>query len=296
MKVLQRLGRNSNRERVIMVFLFVFGLLFLLPLIVTFSSSLMSEAEILLSYGTKPTLFDLMEGAVEKFRQIRLIPSAITFDQYKEVLLNQPSFMVLLTNSIKITLPVIIGNLFFSMLTAYGFTIWRWRFKEALFMVYIIVMLMPLQAVLVPNYIVADLLRIKTSYLAIILPGIFSPFGVFLMRQSMKTIPPAYFEAARIDGAGNWHIFLHIVLPQLKSSIAALSMLMFIEYWNLVEQAVIFINDYSREPLSVYLSRIADGRMGLIFAASCVYMFLPLWFLMLGQKDLEKGIELSGVK
>ena len=73
-------------------------------------------------------------------------------------------------------------------------------------------------------------------------------------------------------------------------------MLMFIEYWNVVEQAVIFIDDFRKEPLSVYLSRLAEGRTGLIFAASCIYMFLPLWFLFSGQKDLEKGIELSGVK
>lgn len=116
------------------------------------------------------------------------------------------------------------------------------------------------------------------------------------MRQSMKVIPPAYFEAARMDGAGNWYIFRQIIVPQMKSSMAALMMLTFIEYWNLVEQAVVFIDDYAREPLSVYLSRIAEGRMGLVYAASCVYMFLPFWFLMLGQKDLEKGIELSGVK
>ena len=63
-----------------------------------------------------------------------------------------------------------------------------------------------------------------------------------------------------------------------------------------MEQAVIFIDDFTLEPLSVYLSRLADGRTGLIFAASCVYMFLPLWFLFSGQLDLEKGIELSGVK
>ena len=290
------LSSSKKRERIVMAVLSVFGLMFLLPLIITFSNSLMTESDIVLLYGARATLFDLMDGVVEKYRQIKLIPSTITFAQYKEVLVNQPFFMVLLTNSIKITLPVIAGNLFFSMLTAYGFTIWQWRYKEALFMVFIIVMLMPLQAVLVPNYIVADLLGIKTSYLAIILPGIFSPFGVFLMRQSMKTIPSAYFEAARMDGASNWHIFLYVVLPQLKPAIAALSMLMFIEYWNLVEQAVIFIDDYAREPLSVYLSRLAEGRMGIIFAASCVYMFLPLWFLLLGQKDLEKGIELSGVK
>ena len=73
-------------------------------------------------------------------------------------------------------------------------------------------------------------------------------------------------------------------------------MLTFIEYWNVAEQAVIFIDDYRLEPLSVYLSRLSDGRNGLIFAASCVYMFLPIWFLLSGQKELEKGIELSGVK
>jgi len=82
----------------------------------------------------------------------------------------------------------------------------------------------------------------------------------------------------------------------MKSPVAALLMLMFVEYWNLVEQAVIFIEDYAREPLSVFLSRIAEGRISLVFAASCVYMFLPLWFLLLGQEDLEKGIELSGVR
>ncbi|MCL1816435.1 MAG: carbohydrate ABC transporter permease [Clostridiales bacterium] len=288
--------RQRRKERWKMAILLAGGLLFLLPLAVTFTNSLMTEAEIVLNYGTKLTLFDLMDSLTEKFRQIKLIPEQISFLQYFEVLLNQPTFLLLLTNSLKITLPVILGNLFFSMFTAYGFTIWRFKYKEALFMVFIVVMLMPLQAVLVPNYIIADILHLKASYLAIILPGVFSPFGVFLMRQSMKTIPLAYFEAARIDGANNWQVFFQIVIPQLKSSIAALTMLMFIEYWNLVEQAVIFIDDYAREPLSVYLSRIAEGRIGLVFAASCVYMFLPLWFLLLGQKDLEKGIELSGVK
>jgi len=284
------------KERIITFILFCIGLLFLLPLIVTLTNSFMAEAEIALNYTSELTTFDLVDGIVEKFQQIKLIPEQVGFWQYTQVLINQPSFLILLTNSLKITFPVVLGSLIVSLFTAYGFTIWEWKYKEIVFMVYIVVMLMPLQAVLVPNYIIADILHIKDSYLAIILPGIFSPFGVFLMRQSMKVIPPAYFEAARMDGANNWYIFWHIIMPQMKSSMAALIMLTFIEYWNLVEQAVIFIDDYAREPLSVYLSRIAEGRMGLVFAASCVYMFLPFWFLMLGQKDLEKGIELSGVK
>lgn len=272
------------------------GVLFLLPLIVTFTNSFMTEAEIALNYTSKLNVFDLMDGIAENFMRIRLIPQRVSADQYKEVLVDQPSFLILLMNSLKITLPVTFGSLLVSLSAAYGFTVWNWKHKEAVFTVYVVVMLMPLQAVLVPNYIIADLLQIKDSYLAIILPGIFSPFGVFLLRQSMKALPPAYFEAARMDGASDFAVFCHIVVPQMKSSIAALCMLNFIEYWNLVEQAVIFIDDYAKEPLSVYLSRLAEGRMGLVFAASCVYMFLPLWFLTLGQRDLEKGIELSGVK
>jgi multiple sugar transport system permease protein len=237
-----------------------------------------------------------MNGVTDKFQSINLIPREVGLWQYIDVLINQPSFIILLTNSVKIAAPVLCGNLIISMMTAYGFTINTWKIKEVIFSIYIIVMLMPLQAVLVPNYIIADILGIKESYLAIILPGIFSPFGVFLMRQSMKALPAAYFEAAKIDGASNWYMFIHIVVPQMKSSVAALLMLMFIEYWNLVEQAVIFISDYARQPLSVFLSRIAEGRIGLVFAASCVYMFLPFWFLTIGQKDLERGIELSGVK
>jgi len=274
----------------------VIGLLFLAPLIITLTNSFMTENEIAMSYTSRLTVFDIVNGVTEKFQKISLIPREAGLWQYMDVLVNQPAFLILLTNSIKITAPVLLGNLIVSLLTAFGFTVCTWRFKEALFTVYVVVMLMPLQAVLVPNYIIADMLGIKESYLAIILPGIFSPFGVFLMRQSMKALPVAYFEAARIDGAGNGYIFRRIVLPQMKSSIAALLMLMFIEYWNLVEQAVIFIRDYTKEPLSVYLSRISEGRIGLVFAASCVYMFLPFWFLTVGQKDLERGIELSGVK
>jgi multiple sugar transport system permease protein len=241
-------------------------------------------------------VFDIANGVTEKFRQFNLIPRDAGLWQYIDVLINQPAFLILLTNSIKLTAPVLAGNLLVSLLTAFGFTVCTWKIKEAIFSIYIIVMLMPLQAVLVPNYIIADILGTKGSYLAIILPGVFSPFGVFLMRQSMKALPAAYFEAARIDGAGNWYIFRHIVVPQMKSPMAALLMLMFIEYWNLVEQAVIFIGDYTKEPLSVFLSRISEGRIGLVFAASCVYMFPPFWFLTVGQKDLERGIELSGVK
>jgi len=274
----------------------ILSVIFMFPLLVTFTNSFMSEVEISLNYTTNLSVFDVVEGTTRKFVNFTLIPQEVTLVQYKAVLFEQPAFTSLLLNSVKITLPVVVGNVLVSLLCAYAFTVWQYKHKEKVFFIYIIVMLMPLQAVLVPNYIMADWLNIKDNYLAIILPGIFAPFGVFLLRQIMKTIPKEYFEAAKMDGAGDWYIFWRIVLPQMKSGIAALAILVYIEYWNLVEQAIVFIKDYYREPLSVFLSRMADGQIALVLAASCVFMFLPIWFLAVGRKNLEKGIELSGVK
>ena len=272
------------------------SVLFLLPLIVTFTNSFMGEIEIALNYSGKLSLFDLAEGISSAFIKLKLIPAEATLKQYKSVLISDPTFLVLLSNSIKLTVPVVIGNIIVSTLASYGFILWKFKYKEIIFYIYITIMLMPMQAVLVPNFIAAGKLGIQESYLAIILPGVFSPFGTFLLRQNMKSIPKSYLESAEIDGASHMSVFINIVLPQMKSGIAALAMLTFIEYWNIVEQAIIFIKDYTKEPLSVYLSRIAEGRISIIFAASCVYMAIPLWTLVFGREDLERGIEMSGVK
>ena len=276
--------------------LVMIGAVFMFPLMVTFTNALMSEQEIAIHYTTNLSTFDIIGGVHQRFISFRLIPSEITFAQYRAVLIDQPTFLMLMVNSIRITAPIVFGNLLVSLLTAYGFTCWRFKHKEILFYIYIVVMLMPLQAVLVPNFIVADWLGISRSPWAIIWPGIFAPFGTFLLRQCMKAIPEACYEAAKIDGASEWDIFVSIVIPQMKSGMAALMMLVFIDYWNVVEQAVIFIRDFTMEPLSVFLSRLADGRIGLIFAASCVYMIFPFLWLLFGQEHLEKGIELSGMK
>jgi len=284
------------RRGITLSILVLAGIGFLFPLVITFTNSFMSEQEIAINYTTNLSIFDILEGVYRRFVSTRLIPTEVTLSQYQTVLIDQPSFLLLLLNSVRITAPVLIGSVVISLLTAYGFTCWQYKHKEAIFFIYVVVMLMPLQAVLVPNFIIAEQLGITRSYWAIIWPGIFAPFGTFLLRQSMKAIPMANYEAARMDGASELYIFLFIVLPQMKSGIAALSMLVFIEYWNLVEQAVIFIRDYRLEPLSVFLSRIGEGQIALIFAASCVYMFFPFLWLLIGQEHLQKGIELSGVK
>lgn len=281
---------------IIISVLTLLSVIFLFPLLVTISNSFMPSSEILTNYTSKLSVFDVIDGITKKFINIKLLPNMFTASQYNEVLIDQPSYLMLMMNSLKITIPVVIGNVIVSLFSAYGFTIWKFKYKEAVFLLYIIVMLMPLQAVLVPNFIVADKLGIRENYLAFILPGIFSPFGTFLLRQTMKAIPYEYLEAAKMDGDNDFKILINIIIPQMKSGLAALAMLVFIEYWNIVEQVVIFVKDYYKEPLSVFLSRISQDNIRIVFAASCIYMFLPFYFLVIGQKNLEKGIELSGIK
>lgn len=269
----------------------VISLIYLLPLLISFTNSFMGQTEISRNYST---VEDLMDKGT-KYIDMNLIPERASLSQYKELLLESPTYLNMFWNSVKLALPVVLGHLAVSSIAAYAFTVLRFKGKEILFFFYIIVMLLPLQVTLMPNYLVADVLNLN-SYLAIILPGIFHPFGTFLLRQQMKMIPEAYIESARMDGAGHMRIFFSVVLPMVKSGLAATAMLTLIDYWNLIDQAVVFIQDNEKQPLSMFLASINAEGLGVSFAGACFYAVPVLIVLFFGQKQLKEGIQLSGVK
>lgn len=282
--------KNPSQKIIFRFALVVFSLTALIysyPLMITFTNSFMSGSEIMGHYA--PTAED---GIIE----MNLIPDSITFQQYNQILFQTPFYLNMFWNSLKITVPVVLGQLIVSATAAYAFTVLQFKYKERLFFIYIVVMLLPLQVTLMPNYVIADALHMTDSYLAIILPGIFNPFGTFLLRQFMKSIPKAYLESAQIDGAGHLRIFFSIVLPMVKSGIAAVAMLTFVEYWNLIDQAVIFIQDKNAQPLSLFLANINQSQIGISFASSCFYVIPVLIILYYGQDYLKEGIGLSGLK
>lgn len=259
------------------------------PLIITFTNSFMSSTEVERNYNVS----GMEEGS---YVDMNLIPEKVTLSQYAELLFDSPVYLNMYWNSVKITVPIVVGQIIVSTLAAYAFTVLKFKGKELLFFLYIIVMLLPLQVTLMPNYIVADWLGITDSYLAIILSGIFNPFGVFLLRQFMKSLPDAYLEAAKIDGAGHGTIFISIILPMIKPGIAATAMLTLLDYWNLVDQAIIFIQDSEKQPLSTFLAQINNGDIGLAFAGSCFYAVPMLLVLLYGQEHLKQGIAITGIK
>lgn len=222
--------------------------------------------------------------------------AGFTLKQYRQILIETPVYLNLFWNSVGITVCVLIGSIVVSLFGAYGFTVLSFRGKEILFFVYLVVMLLPLQVTLMPNYMVAAFFGIEKSYLAIILPAVFSPFGVFLLRQQMKLLPAECVEAAKIDGAGAGQIFVFIFLPLVKSGIAALAMLLAIEYWNLIDQAIIFIKEAERYPLSVFLARVNDSSLGVSQAAAVFYSVPILALLFYGHEYLKEGIGLMDVQ
>lgn len=263
--------------------------IYMAPLIITFTNSFMSSTEVERNYNVS----GMEEGS---YVDMNLIPEKVALSQYAELLFDSPVYLNMFWNSVKITVPIVVGQIIVSTLAAYAFTVLKFKGKELLFFLYIIVMLLPLQVTLMPNYIVADWLGITDSYLAIILSGIFNPFGVFLLRQFMKSLPDAYLEAAKIDGAGHGTIFISIILPMIKPGIAATAMLTLLDYWNLVDQAIIFIQDSEKQPLSTFLAQINNGDIGLAFAGSCFYAVPMLLVLLYGQEHLKQGIAITGIK
>jgi multiple sugar transport system permease protein len=236
------------------------------------------------------------QRGVMNFVRMTLIPSFVTLGQYFRLLFETPMYLGLFWNSVILTVPIVIGQLIISVPGAYAFEVSKFKYKEAVFFVYIVVMLMPLQVTLMPNFIVADFFNIRESYLAIILPGIFNPFGVFLIRQFIKGMPREYIEAMKIDGAGHLTIIMSLALPLIKSAIAAVVILTFVEYWNIVDQAIVFIRDASSEPLSLFLSRLSVANPDLIFAASVFYMLPAVLLFLFGQEHMVEGISLSGIR
>ncbi|MGQ7886232.1 carbohydrate ABC transporter permease [Paenibacillus sp. WC2504] len=268
----------------------VIAFMLLFPIVITFTNSLMTTQEISINYSTIGQM-----NKEARFVNIKLLPDQVTLDQYGKVLVGSPRYLGMFWNSVFMVVPIIAGQTLVASLAAYAFSKLRFRGREPLFLVYVFTMLMPFQVTLVPNYMMADKLGLLNSPSAIILPGIFAAFGVFMLRQFMLEIPYAYMEAAKIDGAGHLRIFYTIIVPMITPGLAALILLLFVDYWNMVEQPIVFLEDPFKQPLSVYLSRIS-GEPGIAFAASVLYMAPMVLLFLYAESYFIEDIQLSGLK
>jgi len=282
-------------KTVLTVFAVVFALGFLMPTVLTITNSFMAQSEITANYGV---IFESgSSGYMSETVKLKMIPDMVSFSQFMTVLFNSPEYLLKFWNSVILVFPIVIFQVGIAALAAYSFARYRGRFKEILLFVYIILMLMPYQVTLVPNYIVSGWLNILDTNWAIWLPGIMTPFSVFLLTKFMRRVPISHVEAAKLEGANEWQIFSRIYLPMCKGALYSVAILVFIDYWNMVEQPIILLSDVEKHPLSIYLSRINVGEVGVAFAVAAIYMIPPLLLFLHGEKHLIEGITQSeGIK
>ncbi|MBQ3517449.1 MAG: carbohydrate ABC transporter permease [Lachnospiraceae bacterium] len=273
----------------------IFAILFLLPTVLTITNSFMSQSEISANYGK---IFETTDNGGKVFVaetvNLKFVPDMVTFQQYITVLLKSPEYLFKFWNSVIYTVVIVVFQLVVAMLASYAFMRYKGRLKEIIFFLYIIVTLMPYQVTLVPNFLVADWLGMIDTRWAIWMPGIFSPFAVYLLTKYMKRIPSSIIEAARVDGAGEWQIFRHICLPLCKGALYSVAILVFIDFWNMVEQPLILLTNADLHPLSIFLSKINAGEIGLAFAVATVYMVPSLLVFLYGEDYLVEGITYQG--
>ena len=273
----------------------IFAMVFLTPIVLTITNSFMSQTEINANYGAIFARSD--KGGkifISEAVHLKFFPDIVSFSQYITVLFKSPEYLFKFWNSVILVAPIVVFQLLVALFAAYGFTRARGKLKEIVFFSYIILMLMPYQVTLVPNYLVSKWLHLIDTRWAIWLPGIASPFAVYLLTKFMRRIPTSYIEAAQIDGAGEWQIFRKICVPLCKSCLYSVAILVFIDYWNMVEQPLILLSDTEMHPLSVFLSQINTGETGLAFAVATIYMIPGLLVFLYGEDSLVEGIMYQG--
>lgn len=279
------LGRKA-----VWILLIVLALLAVYPVIFLSAGSLMGADEL------EDCLGAVVSGA-EGYASFPVLPKYPTLQHFVEVLLDSPEFFVMFWNSILITFGVLGGQFVAGTMAAWGFARYEFPCKRGIFLLYIVLMLLPFQVLMLSDYLLLDRLRLLDSLRAVILPGMFSTFPVFIMYRFFAEIPDSLIESARLDGAREWQLFWYLALPMGSSGIIAALVLGFLEYWSLIEQPLTFIKDKSKLPLSVFLPDLTmTGKAGFLFAVSVV-TFLPAIIVFMGGRDyLEQGIMAGAIK
>jgi len=229
---------------------------------------------------------------------IQWIPTDWRWSNYAEAM-NTAPFGRYFLNSLFVSTSVTLLNLLFCSLAGYGFAKYHFPGKNALFLFILATMMIPFHVVVVPLFVLMRDLKWLNSYKVLIIPGMMSAFGIFLMRQSIMTLPDELFDAARIDGASEIGTYLKIVLPLSKGPLAALAVFIFLDSWNSLLWPLVTTTNDNYRVLAVGLTQfqtVHGTKYHLMMAASTLVVIPMLVVFFLLQRHFIRGIALSGLK
>jgi multiple sugar transport system permease protein len=279
---------RTGRRAVLVGLLIIGGLLMMTPFLWMIATSLKTRAEV---FVTPPTLFPL----VPQWHNYPDMWNALPF----------ASFFV---NSLKIASLNTVGQLISCSMAAFAFATLRFRFREPLFALLLVTLIIPFQVVLVPNFVLYRLLPHPSSasgnwigtqeplWVAAFLGG---AFGTFLLRQFFLAIPRELADAARVDGANPWQIYRHIYLPLAKPALATLAIFTFMWSWNDLIDPIIYLRDINSFTVTAGLSLFQGqyiGRWPLLMAGALVSVLPMVLLFIVAQRQFVRGIALTGIK
>lgn len=268
------------------IFVIAAAVLSVMPLVFLMCGTFTNEVE--LDQILAPVIGDGMGYATWHF-----IPLYPTVKNVVELLFDTPEYYVLFWNSVKIVGVVIAGQLLFAVPAAWGLARSHSRWAKMIFGLYMFCMILPFQVTMLSQYIVLNGMHMVNTHWAIILPLVFSTFPIFIMFSAFERVPASVVEAARLDGAGGFMVFVHMAVPIAKKGILSAAILGFLEYWNIVEQPVVFLRDRSLWPLSVYLPEVSAGGAGRAFAFALFSCIPSLIVFYIGRDVLAEGISIG---
>ncbi len=264
-----------KKHRVAYVFLFICALFYVAPLFFTFASSFAPEQEI-----------------KEKLRKILILsPTPFTLDQYLGILIASDKFMNAFWRSLYLATTIAVFQTMISFFAGYVFAKVQFRFKSFLFALYMMVMFMPFQVTLLPNFLLLRKTGLFDTQYALILPSIFAPLGVFLMNQFIKQIHDDIIQSVRLETNSTFLMLFKIILPCILPGMMTLFILSFSEAWNMVEGPLIFLSDKNKYPLALLFQDQSVIQLQNVFAASVVYMSPAIVLFVFFKDQLLTGLE-----
>ena len=267
------------------------ALIILLPVVLTALYSFFSPEEIKAFMETRGNY----DASV--WMEIKLAPRVFSLSQYYNILIEDVSVLRLLCNSAMYTVAILLGQALVIPAMAYALSRFKFRGRDAIFFIVIMLMLLPFQVTMVPNVLTLRAMGLLNTAWAVILPTCFAPFYIFLVRQFMVGLPKEILEAAEVDGAGTFRCFIHVTLPVCRPILGAAVALSFADCWNLVEQPLTYLAGQTQlMPLSVMFNQLTENPSGVEFAGAALYILPALLIYLYFQKDILSGIQLTELK
>ncbi len=228
------------------------------------------------------------------------LPPRLDLDNYRAVLASSVPFLRIYANSVEVAVLVTVGQLVTCTLAAFAFARLKFPGRDTLFFVMLIGLLFPAQVTIIPIYLGFARVGLLNKPIGLALMYLTSSFGVFLVRQFMRSQPKALEEAALMDGAGYIKIFFRISLPQLRPALASLGIITFTQTWNYYFQARVLLEpqDAMTLPIAMDVLRgyLGSGNLALVMAAMSMSVLPVILLFLLAQRMVIEGVALSGIK